>query len=299
MSSLLTLCSALLLVFGAVLFWRVARRPDEQQEVLDRLLRLDPEGQVRSVKKKRALSLGLRGELLARAGLRASRSFITFAIVSLLLGFALGYLWQSWRGGTLIVATLVVGGMVWLYARIRRYSEQVIAQLPAFLEHMNRLLGIGRTPGDAFRVAAAEAPIPLHDVLAPAHRIGEMGGDVPERLSLLAKLYRLEDLHLLSLVMTLSGRYGGDPHELMRGIIGMLEQRDRLRRQFKAMTGMTRLSALLAGLLPYFLAAYLWVMNPTYYMNALAEPAGRTMLLFAVFWSIAGGLVLWRMVRSI
>jgi len=106
-------------------------------------------------------------------------------------------------------------------------------------------------------------------------------------------------LRILSLTVRVSQRYGGSVREVLGSIVTMIRQRERARREFRAMTGETRLSAIILGALPASIAVYVMIVNPEYLGRMMADPAGKMALCISGGLQVLGSLVLWRMVKSV
>jgi tight adherence protein B len=65
------------------------------------------------------------------------------------------------------------------------------------------------------------------------------------------------------------------------------------------MTGETRMSAWVLGLLPSLMAGYMVLSNPDYIGGMWHDPTGQKVLLGALTVQALGALVLWRMVKSV
>jgi tight adherence protein B len=85
----------------------------------------------------------------------------------------------------------------------------------------------------------------------------------------------------------------------LRSVVSTVRQRERTRREFKALTGETRISAWVLGLLPTLIIVYCALVNPEYQAQMRADPAGRVMMAIAAALQVCGSLLLWRMVRSV
>jgi tight adherence protein B len=65
------------------------------------------------------------------------------------------------------------------------------------------------------------------------------------------------------------------------------------------LTGETRITAWVLGLLPLLVASYFMLTNPAYMLSMWDDPSGQHMLITAVVLQVCGSLVLRRMLRSI
>ena len=65
------------------------------------------------------------------------------------------------------------------------------------------------------------------------------------------------------------------------------------------MTGETRMTALVLGMLPVFVVGFFMSTNPDYMLKMWQDGSGQHMLLTAMAMQIVGSVALWRMVRSV
>jgi len=65
------------------------------------------------------------------------------------------------------------------------------------------------------------------------------------------------------------------------------------------MTGETRVTAWVLGLLPLLIAGYIMMMNPGYMQTMWQDSSGKFMLCMAVIFQMIGAVALWRMIKSI
>ncbi|MNP01111.1 Bacterial type II secretion system protein F domain protein [compost metagenome] len=175
----------------------------------------------------------------------------------------------------------------------------MVTQLPQMLDQMLRSLKTGNTLGDALVRAIEASPEPLHGMLGRVGRNVELGVAMPDALQEAADLYEQEELRILALGMRINHRHGGSSAELIGGLIRLIHEREHMARQLRAMTGETRLTALVLAALPVSLAGYFLAINPQYLLSMWTDESGRRMLLGAFLLQATGCLLLWRMLRSV
>ncbi|SPO68853.1 type II secretion system F family protein [Pseudomonas sp. JV241A] len=285
------ICLALLGV-SVRLFYSGMRKSGEER-ILQRL------GQVQE---SSALSPSRRDwldRLLQRAGIerRNDRLLIWLAIgllTALLCGRILG-----WAAGVGLV--LLAPLLIWLYLgwRYRRRVQRMIEQLPVLLDHSVRSLKAGRTLNDAVLGAIDASRDPLHGALQRVRRNVQMGVSLDDAMSDLAELYEQDELRLFALGLRINHRYGGNASELLENLIKLIREREQGSRQLRAMTGETRMTATVLGLLPVGMAGYFLISNPNYLLAMWQDGNGQFLLLGAFILQVVGCLMLWRMLRSI
>jgi tight adherence protein B len=199
-------------------------------------------------------------------------------------------------GGALVLAAAIAAFLNW---RTKKQSEQILAQLPTFLDHVVRAVQTGSSLPNALLAATAETPEPIQSVFARVVRQTRLGVTLEEALDQAASLYSVRELQILALAVRVSQRYGGSVRDVLGSIVSMIRQRERARREFRAMTGETRLSAWILGALPAVIGVYVMVVNPDYLGRMLNDPAGRIALYVSGALQVMGSVVLWRMVKSV
>lgn len=207
-------------------------------------------------------------------------------------------LWGRWAVVTALLG-LVAAAYLLLNWRYERRVQKMVYQMPAVLDHMIRSLKSGRTLGDAMFIAIERGQAPLKEALAETRRSIELGVPLGEAVGEFAELYNRQEFHILALGMRVNQRHGGNASELLESLITMIRDREKARRQLSALTGETRISALVLAVLPVSLAAYIFISNPSFLLGLWREPGGQQLLLFAFALQMFGCYFLWRMLKSI
>nr|WP_246884519.1 type II secretion system F family protein [Pseudomonas chlororaphis] len=214
-------------------------------------------------------------------------------------GCILGYGLGKWPG---LLALLVAPPLLlrlyisWLY---RRRLKRMIEQLPPLLDHAVRSLKSGRTLADAVLGGIEAADNPLQHAMGRVQRNVQLGVNLPDAVADFAELYERDELRLFALGLKVNHRYGGNASELLENLIKLIRERDQAARQLRAMTGETRITAMVLAALPVSLAGYFLIANPTYLMSMWNQSGGRMMLLLAFGLQVVGSALLWRMLRSV
>lgn len=303
MASVLLLAgfSALLAVAGAALYTVIRERAELRERVHARFEQSAGPDALRAPGERGAQGPALRwlDERLRGAGLEARRWQLVAGVFVAVLATGSGALARGPLGAGFAVAALAGGAAGWLAWRTRRRSARILEQLPGFLDHVVRAVQTGSSLPNAVQAATEETQEPIRSVFARVGRQTRLGVSLDEALEQAARLYAVRELGLLSLTVRVSQRYGGSVRDVLGSIVAMVRQRERLRREFRALTGETRLSAVILGALPATIAVYVMLVNPDYLARMTADDAGRIALWIAGGLQVIGSLVLWRMVRSV
>jgi tight adherence protein B len=126
-----------------------------------------------------------------------------------------------------------------------------------------------------------------------------LGVTLPDAVKDFADLYERDEFQLFALGLRVNHRYGGNASELLDNLIRLIREREQGARQLKAMTGETRMTAVVLALLPVSMVAYFLAVNPAYLLHMWNDGSGQKMLLVAFAMQTLGCLALWRMLRSI
>ena len=289
---ILLLLAVLMFGLGLFIVFHVMRDPATSR-VLDRLAEGQPQSGAKAVgvawldraflqaglgrpSERLGLWIGLWAGVITVAGLLGGWSFF---IASVLLPPLLLRVFISWR----------------YHRRVRRMVEQ----LPQLLDHCVRSLKAGRTLADAVLLAIEASSDPLKTGISRVSRNVQLGVSLPDAVQDFAQLYEREEFRLFALGLRVNHRYGGNASELLENLIMLIRERDQGARQLKAMTGETRITAIVLGVLPILLVAYFSLTNPAYLPKLWNDSAGQHLLLAALAMQVMGSLALWRMVRSV
>ncbi|MGY2376093.1 type II secretion system F family protein [Pseudomonas sp. SDO524_S393] len=284
---------ALVLLVLAVRLMRNGLRQVQTDRVMERL----GQGQPQAMNDKAVVSKLER--MFIRAGLGRPTERLGLWLTFWSLGALLGFLAGDWLGLLVMIVTppLVLRGYIaWRY---QRRLHRMIEQLPQLLDHAVRSLKSGRTLADAVLGGIDASDDPLKKSMGRIKRNVLLGVSLPEAAHDYAEFYEQDELRLFALGLKVNHRYGGNASELLENLIKMIRERDQGARQLRAMTGETRVTAVVLALLPVSVAGYFLLTNPTYLVGMWADSGGQLMLIGAFAMQVFGCLALWRMLRSV
>lgn len=299
-ASLVLFFIALVLMLAAVLSMMRARRLEQIAKVNQRLEAvafLSPQENILQTRQTEAMT-----ELtqwLSRVGIQLQPGTV---LMLALVALAIGVLVLKLLGGLAALLWLLTVGTVSILVPQVRYRQKVnkmIGQIPLFIDQVIRSLATGRNIEGAIKIAAEDLQEPLREVVMRAQRNVDLGTDLGDAMRDAANFHDIKELHMLALAIHTSRVYGGSPREMLESIVNLIRQREQMQRELRAMTGETRVSAMVLGGMPTAMALYMSWVNPTYIAGMWNDESGRMILLAAVGMQIAGALVLWRMIKSI
>lgn len=235
---------------------------------------------------------------LERAGFTPSaRLYALFAAPALALAVA-GDLLAGAKG--LVIALLIVypatlaAFMRW---RTERFHDQVVSQLPGFIDAVARILSIGSSMELAFRNASDECDEPLRGITGQMLLRARAGIAIEDAMNQVADAYRIRDLSFMASVFYLGVRYGGNARTVLERIAQSMRERERSQKELHAMTSETRASAWILSALPILVALLILVNQPNYLRVMWDDTLGHRLLLAAFGLQGVGMWLLFRMAK--
>ncbi|WP_447529971.1 type II secretion system F family protein [Vreelandella sp. TE19] len=289
--SLLLMVGSLLLLGAGLLLVSLSRRQAVGERVGQRL-QSERTPMTRRERRPRGVA-----RWLSQAGLELPPWVVAVA-TSLVLLLALMLTQISWVLPP--IALVLIALVVYLVGqwRAQRRLERMIAQLPTLLDHMIRSIKSGRTLNDAMLLAMKRCPYPLNQAIQTVRRDIELGMPMAEAVNEFAEDYPREEFYMLALGVQVNQRYGGNSTDMLNNLIMIIRDREQASRQLSAMTGETRISAVVLAGLPLAIGSYILMTNPTFILDMWATTAGKAMLLLSLTLQVTGCTLLWRMLKS-
>jgi tight adherence protein B len=282
-----------LLLSGSIYLFRHAMTAGARERVLQRL----SEGQPERVAHRPGWQYLERR--FQQAGLGRPSGRIKWVLLAWVLSMLVGYQLWAWPGLTISAVATPLALRIFISWRYRKRVRRMIEQLPQMLDYTVRSLKSGRTLVDAVLHGIEAANEPLKEGMSRIPRSVQLGVSLPDAVQDFADLYECDEFRLFSLGLRVNHRYGGNASELMENLIRLIRDREQAARQLRAMTGETRMTAMVLGALPVLMTGYFMTVNPSYLMHMWEDSTGQTMLIVAFAMQTVGSLLLWRMLRSI
>lgn len=290
--------AGMLLLCAAALLWRLGRRLEERKRIR---VRLDAEMNPRSASLEGTgfTAASILDQMLQRAAIAQRPGYLWMLAAIGLLAGVIGFLSKDLWGLATALAAYCTGILLYLRWRAAVTHRTLLQQLPGFIDHLIRIIGIGRSFDNALLEAIEHSTPPLSETMRGVMVQNSLGGDLVEALRQTARVYRIKELHLLTLALRINQRYGGTIRFMLENIVALIRQREQADRELRALTGETRLTAWIIGALPLLMAAYMLAVNPSYLQFLLHDPYGMEIIALAVGLEAVGGLLLWRMTESV
>jgi tight adherence protein B len=220
---------------------------------------------------------------------------------SLGLAAVIGALFGLFNGsviaGVLVFAVMVlllVAGVNFIGGREKHRFED---QLPDTLTLLSTSLRAGYSLLQAVEAVAAEAPQPTSREFGRSIAESRLGRPVVAALQGITDRMQSEDFAWAVMAIEIQREVGGNLAEVLQTVADTMLQRNRLRREIKALTAEGRISAVVLGLLPFAMALFLVVSNPDYLEPLITTTGGIIAIVVGGLLMIAGGLWLRKIVN--
>lgn len=123
-----------------------------------------------------------------------------------------------------------------------------------------------------------------------------LGTSIEKALGNLSQRVNSEDMELVITAVLIQRQVGGNLAEVLDNIAGAIRERVRIKREIRTLTAQGRISGLIIGLLPVFLAVFMFSTNPGYIMELFRNKVGLVMLALAVLGQFSGLMIIKKIV---
>jgi tight adherence protein B len=232
---------------------------------------------------------------MARAGIDNAKGPAALAgTIVLLIGG-----WAAMVGGALAACaaliTCVMGFYFLLVMRVSKRRQQIVRQLPLFLDGIVRLITLGNSVPAAFQASLQTTEAPLRECLDYVSRMLRTGVEIDRALSQVAQIYGVRELELVGAVLRLSVKYGGRADVMLERMASFMRDLEHAERELVAMSSETRLSSWVLAALPVGIGGFLILSNPKYFASMWFDPTGRQLVYLAFALQLLGAYLLYRL----
>jgi tight adherence protein B len=234
---------------------------------------------------------GRLNEALERAGLALRPGeLVMLDAAAAVTGLAFGSLVGGLFFGLVLAVLGALSGPAVLSILARRRRNRFNQQLADNLQLLSGTLRTGYGIVQAIDVVAREAEAPTRDEFRRVVVETRLGRDLADSLEAVGRRIGGEDFGWVIEAIEINREVGGDLAEVLDNVADTIRERDRVRRQVKAVSAEGRLSAYVLVALPIGLGGILAMTNPGYFGELtrggglVLAGAGLGMLAIGSFW---------------
>lgn len=238
-------------------------------------------------------------ERIEQAGMRWSVGRVTLMMLFLGAVFFALFFDVSWAPpGVAVLAAWAAAAIPYMVicSKRKRRFRKVEEQFPDALDSLARAMRAGHALSAALTTLALETPTPLGPELrrlADEHRLGLSWHVVLEHFS---KRLPIHEVRLFAAAVQVQTRTGGKLTEVLERLGINLRETAALRGEVRAISAQGRMTGSILSLMPLFIAAAMYLTNPSYINVLLGHPYGKTLIWCAIGCMVAGHFVIQRIV---
>ncbi len=197
-------------------------------------------------------------------------SMVTFVVLT---AFARSLGW-----GILAGALVLIGSLLFVNNVASRQRKKFESQLPDTLNLLATSLRAGYSLLQALEAVGEEAPEPTRREFGRAIAEIRLGRQMEDALSDIAERMTSQDFEWTVLAINIQREVGGNLAEVLQTTAETMVQRNRLRREMKALTAEGRISAIVLSLMPIFLFLFIMGANPGYMKPLITTTIGLVVI---------------------
>lgn len=228
--------------------------------------------------------------------LRAGELVFFHIVVVIGAGLIASFATQSPVLVVLIVGLGAAAPLVAIEIVHKRREARFHDQLPDTLQLIGGALKAGYSFLQAIDMVVAETLPPMSDEFKRVLAESQLGLPVEQALDHMAERVDSTNFNWTVMAVKIQREVGGNLAEVLDILANTIRERDAVGRQIKTLTAEGRISAIILYVLPFVVAALLYVMNPGYLTPMFTTGAGIAMVSLATVMLIVGGVWLKKVV---
>ena len=237
-------------------------------------------------------------ERIERAGLPIGvGEFLTIAIIGTVVLLAIGALLAGFFGLILALVLAVLAPLAMLQFLADRRKRRFASQIPDVLRLIASSLRAGFSLLQSLDAILYQIEDPMASELRRAFAATRVGTPVEDALEAVAARTASRDFSWAVTAIRIQREVGGNLAEILDTVATTMTERERLRREVRTLTAEGRISAIIVGALPFFLAALIWTVNRSYMDTLFTSFGGQLALLGGLLLEVAGVWWLYRIVK--
>jgi tight adherence protein B len=202
--------------------------------------------------------------------LRAAEAMFFYGAGALLVSLLALTLGGVTAGMAVLVLTLLVPPGAVNFMASRR-GKKFQSDLPDTLNLLSGSLRAGYSLLQGVEAVSKEVADPMGQELRRVITEARLGREIEDAMDAVAERMGSADFAWAVMAIRIQREVGGNLSELLLTVADTMIHRERLRRDISALTAEGKISAIILGLLPVGLGAFMWISNPVY-----MEPLGAT-----------------------
>jgi len=177
--------------------------------------------------------------------------------------------------------------------RLKAFTEQ----LGDTIQLMVNGIRAGYSILQAMEAVSQEMGPPIADEFGRVVREQQLGLTMEHAMENMLRRVPSDDLDLMITAINVQREVGGNLAEVLDAIAFTIRERVRIKGELQAMTGQSRMSGYMIGMVPVVLSGFLYLINPTYMGQMFDHPCGYAMLTCGALGIVAGFVVMGKIMQ--
>lgn len=198
-----------------------------------------------------------------------------------------------------VAAGLLVGSLPLLIVRYKRAKRlaKFERQLPDALDLITRALRAGHAFSAALKMAGEEMAEPIAGEFSTVHDEVNFGVSLQQALGHLSERVPLTDLRYFVVAVLIQRESGGNLTEILANLSRLIRERLKLMGRVRVLSSEGRLSAWILGVMPFFLAGVMNLVNPEFMRPLWTDPLGITFIKYTLGMMLIGVVIMRKIVK--
>lgn len=196
-------------------------------------------------------------------------------------------------------AAAVLGTAPFMYVQYMRSKrlEKVERQLPDALDLIARALRAGHAFSSALKMTGEEMADPVASEFRTVHDEVNFGVSLEQALAHLSERVPLTDLRYFVVAVLIQRESGGNLTEILANLSKLIRERLKLLAKVRVLSSEGRMSAWILGLMPFFLAGAMNLVNPGFMSPLWKDPIGIAIVKYMLTLMLIGVVIMRRIIR--
>lgn len=204
---------------------------------------------------------------------------------------------QSVLTGLAAGAVLSATPLMYLHYKRSKRMATIEHQLPEVLDLITRALRAGHAFSSSLKMAGEEMAKPVAGEFRTVHDEVNFGVSLQQALTHLSDRVPLTDLRYFVVAVLIQRDSGGNLTEILGNLSRLIRERLKLLAKVRVLSSEGRLSAWILGLMPFFLAGIMNLVNPDFMSPLWKDPIGIAIVKYMLALMLIGVLLLRQIIR--
>lgn len=224
--------------------------------------------------------------------------FILIRIISTLLLFFMGWLIPgNLLGGIIFSAIAIMVPNLILDRTIAQRQKKFHTQLLDVLIMIKGAVQAGYSLMQSLDVAIKEIPVPASEEFGRVLRETRLGYSLENALFNLAERMENDDMQIVVTAIVINAQVGGNLSTVLEATIATIRDRMQLMSEIRSLTSYSRFVGGLLTLLPFAVAAIIFMLSPVYFETVKTSSLTQTIFIMAFIGIIIGNIVMARIMK--